>query len=66
MVKLIHKIHTANDGKHDDNSNNITQYIEFNKDSMLDLSEKNFENLVEALTNDAVNAAAADSSSSYY
>ena len=44
-----------------DNSNNITKYLEFNKDTVLDLTEKNYENLVEALTNNAVNSAAASS-----
>ncbi len=37
-----------------DNNINITKYLEFNKDRILDLAEKNYENLVEALTNDAI------------
>ena len=53
---------TDNDGKQDeDNNNNITQYIESNKDRIRDLSMKNYENLVNALTNNATNAACASS-----
>ena len=69
MVKLIQNIPSANDGGQHKDNNNITKYLELNKDRILNLGEKNYENLVEALTNDAVNAAAAaaaDSSSSYY
>jgi transposase len=59
MVKLIHNIPSANDGEqHKDDNNNITKYLEFNKDSILYLTEKNYENLVEALTNNAINTAA--------
>ena len=65
MVNLILNISSANDGEHKDN-NNIIKYLQSNKDSILNLVEKNYQNLVEALTNDAVNTAAADSSSSYY
>ncbi len=53
---------TANDGQqHKDNDNIITQYFEFNKDRILYLTEKNYENLVEALTNNAINTAASSS-----
>jgi hypothetical protein len=59
MVKLIHNIPSANDGEqHKDDNNNITKYLEFNKDSILYLTEKNYKNLVEALTNNAINTAA--------
>jgi F0F1-type ATP synthase gamma subunit len=53
MVNLILNIPSPNDREHKDN-NNITQYLESNKDSISYLTEKNYENLVEALTNDAV------------
>ncbi len=59
MVKLIQNITSANDGEqHKDNHIDITQYFESNKDRILILSEKNYENLVEALTNIAINTAA--------
>ena len=45
-----------------DNHINITQYFESNKDRILNLGEKNYENLVEAFTNHAIDTAA-DSSS---
>ena len=51
---------TANNGKHKDN-NNITKYIEFNKDRILYLSEKNYQNLVETLTNNAIDVVGASS-----
>ena len=55
---------TDNDGKqHEDNNNNITQYIESNKDSLLYLTEKNYQSLVEALTNDSISSVASSSSS---
>jgi hypothetical protein len=51
---------TANNGKHKDN-NNITNYLESNKHSLLDLAEKNYENLVEALATNAIDAVGASS-----
>jgi hypothetical protein len=54
MVKLIQNIPSANDGMHNDNSNNITKYLESNKDRILDFTEKNYENLVEVLTDNAI------------
>jgi DNA-binding CsgD family transcriptional regulator len=64
-VNLIQNISTTNDGEqHKDNDINITQYFESNKDNLLDLAEKNYESLVEALTNNAISAAASSSSSS--
>ena len=60
MVKLIYNILRANDSEqHNDNNNNIIKYIEANKSSILHLTEKNYENLVEALTNDTVSKAGA-------
>jgi hypothetical protein len=55
MVKLIYNILTANNGEqHKDDNNNITKYLELKKDSLLDLAEKIYDNLVEALINNAV------------
>ena len=63
MVKLIQNIRSANDGEqHKDNHINITQYIETNKDRILNLGEKNYENLVEVLTNNAIDTAAPSNS----
>jgi hypothetical protein len=59
MVKIIHNMPSANDGEqYKDNHINITQYFESNKDRILNLGEKNYENLVEALTNNAISSAA--------
>ncbi len=56
MVKLIQNIPYTNDGEQnkDNNDINIAKYLEINRDSILDLAEKHYENLVEALTNNAV------------
>ena len=66
MIKLIQNMPSANDGEqhkdNNNNNNNITMYLESNKDSILGLAEKNYEKLVEALTNNAISSA--DSSSS--
>ena len=59
MVKLIYNIPGVIDGEqHKDNNNNITKYLELNKDHILNLGEKNCENLVEALTNDFISSVA--------
>jgi hypothetical protein len=59
MVKLIQNIPSAEDDEqYKDNKNNITKYLEFNKDKILDLAKKNYENLVEALTNNVIDNAA--------
>jgi hypothetical protein len=59
MVKLIQNIPCANDGEqHKDNHINITQYFECNKDSVLYLAEKHYENFVETVTNHAIKTAA--------
>ena len=63
LAKLIQNIPCANDGEqHKDNDINITKYLEFNKDRISDFTEKNYENPVEALTNDSISSAAASSS----
>ncbi len=59
MFKLIQNAPRANDGEqYKDNNNNITKYLELNKDRILNLGEKNYENLVEAFTNNAIDTAA--------
>jgi len=63
MVKLIQNITGANDDEqYKDNHINITQYFESIKDRILNLGEKNYENLVEALTNNAIDTAASSPS----
>jgi F0F1-type ATP synthase gamma subunit len=64
MVKLIQNIASANDGgeQHKENNNNAIRYLEFHKNSLSDLIEKHYENLVEALTNDSISSAAVFSS----
>jgi hypothetical protein len=60
MVKLIQNIPSANDGEQ--NKDNTTlKYLEFNKDRIIDLSKKNYENLVEALANNVIDAVGASS-----
>ena len=56
MANLNYNIPTTNDGEQhkDDNNNNALKYLEVNKNSLSDLAEKHYENLVEALTNNAV------------
>ena len=55
LVNVIHKIPTMNDSEQrKDNDINITKYLEFNKDNLLDLAKKNYEDLVEVLTNNAM------------
>jgi hypothetical protein len=63
MANLIYNIPTTNDGEqHKDDNNNIKKYLEFNKDSVSDLAQKNYEKLVEALTNDSNSKPATSSS----
>jgi hypothetical protein len=57
IVKLIQNIPSANDGEQNKDNNNITKYLEYNKHTLSDLAEKNYENLVEVLTNSAINNA---------
>ena len=62
MVKLIQNITGANDDEqYKDNHINITQHFESIKDRILNLSEKNYENLAEELTNNTINSAVASS-----
>jgi hypothetical protein len=60
MVNVIHNISTMNHGEQDKNNNNITTYPEVNKNSLLDLAEKHYENLVEALTNNALDTSSSN------
>jgi predicted DNA-binding protein YlxM (UPF0122 family) len=63
IVDLIYNMPTDNDGKqHEDN--NIVKYLESNKDRIMDLSKKNYENLIEVLTNNVISTAAGAASSS--
>jgi hypothetical protein len=63
MINLIQNIAGADDGEqHKDNHINITKYFESNKDRILNLGEKNYENLVGALANDAIVTVASISS----
>ena len=68
MVKLIQNMPTMNDGEqHKDDNNNIIKYLESNKDNkdnLLYLTEKHYENLVETLTINAINTVADSSSNS--
>jgi hypothetical protein len=61
MVKLIQNMPAANTG-YKDNNNSIAQYLEFNKNSILNLGEKNYENLVEALAKNVIDAVGPSSS----
>ena len=56
MINLIYNISANPDdcGHNNNNDNNIIKYLELNKTRILDLSEKNYENIVEALTNDSI------------
>jgi hypothetical protein len=64
MIKLIQNMPSANDGEQYKDNNNIVKYLESNKDSILGLAEKNYENLVEALANNVINTVAGAASSS--
>jgi seryl-tRNA synthetase len=65
-INIIYKIQAANeDGQHkDDNNDNVTKYFESNKDKILDLAKKHYENIVEALTNKFIGTTATASPSS--
>jgi hypothetical protein len=63
MINVIHKMATTNDVEHKDGKNILIKYLELNKDRILNLGEKNYENLIEALTKDAIGTAIAASSS---
>jgi hypothetical protein len=56
IVNVILNIPIINDSEqHKDNNNSVSQYIESNNDKILHLAEKNYEDLVEVLTNNAIN-----------
>jgi hypothetical protein len=64
LVNVIHKIPTTNDSEQrKDIDINITKYLESNKNNILDLAEKNYEDLVEVLTNNAIDTVITESSS---
>jgi hypothetical protein len=64
IVNVILNIPIINDGEqHKDNNNSVSQYIESNNDKILHLAEKNYEDLVEVLTNNTIDNAANASSS---
>ena len=58
LLNLIYSISSANNGEQ--YNNNIIKYLEFNKDRIMDLAEKNYQNLIEVLTNNAINNAPID------
>jgi DNA-binding CsgD family transcriptional regulator len=62
MINLILNMPSANDSEQYKDNNNIVKYLESNRDSILALAEKNYENLVEELTKSAINNAARASS----
>ena len=61
IINLIYKIPAVNDGEKDKDNNNITNYLEFNRDRILDFAQKNYENLVETLTNISISSAVTSS-----
>ena len=67
MINIIYKIPTANDSEQhkDINNDNAIKHLESNKDSILDLAEKNYENLITVLTNNVIDSAIDDCSLSY-
>jgi hypothetical protein len=56
MANLIHNMRATPDSRgHDNNNdNNIIKYLELNKTRILNLANKNYENLVEVFTNNAI------------
>ena len=55
VINLIYNIGTANNGEqHTDDNNNAIKYFEVNKNRLSDLTEKNYENLVEAITSNVI------------
>jgi hypothetical protein len=62
MVRLVQNMPSANNGEqYKDNNNNITKYLEFNKDSLIDLAKKKYENIVEVLAYNIINSTVASS-----
>jgi hypothetical protein len=64
MVNLIYSITTTENNGEQHKDNNVAKYLEFNKNSLLDLAEKHYENLVESLTINFISSAAASFSNS--
>ena len=63
MINIIYKILTTNDReqyKDNNNNDNTIKYLQPNNDNILDLAEKHYENLVEAFTNNAINASSSN------
>ena len=59
MINIIYKVLIANDGEQRKGDNDsVTKYLESNKNIILDLAEKNYEKLLEALANNAINTVA--------
>lgn len=66
MICML-QTYTANDSErttHNSNNNNIFKYLKLKNDRILHLSEKNYNNLIVVLTNNAVDISAASYSSS--
>jgi hypothetical protein len=62
MIKLIQNMPSAKDSEqYKDDNNNITKYLELNRDRILNFAEKNYKNLVEALATNAIDAVGASS-----
>ena len=59
---------SANDGEQykGNNNDNAIKYFEFNKDSILHLAEKHYENLVGVLTNSAIATATSSSNPPFF
>ena len=56
MINLIYNTGTANNGEQlKGDNNNAIKYLESNKNMLSDLPEKNYQSLVEAITNDSIN-----------
>jgi hypothetical protein len=67
MINLIYNIPRANHGEQrKDNDINVTKYLEFNKDKILNLIEKHYENLLEALTNNTISSTTKGEINYYY
>ena len=61
MGNLIYNLSSTNNNEQKGNNINTTRYLEFNKNSILDLDEKNYKNPCWVLTNKALDTAASPS-----
>ena len=64
MIKLIQNMPSMKDGeqsKDNNDNNNISEYLKFNNASLLNLAEKHYGNLVEALADNAITLTSASS-----